>query len=806
MINRSTVLKSLLPLVVASLVFLTVDALYFAPQFQGKEIEMHDITQYKGMGKDIKDHLETYDEDPQWAGRMFSGMPSYLISFQNEGVIIPKVRPVFEFLGFPANLIFMAMTCFFVMLLLWGVNPWIGIIPSLAYGLSSYLFIIIGAGHITKLVALAYAPLMLGTVFYAYRKNMWIGAACTAFVATIEIAASHPQITYYFAMILLAFFINELVIAIKKHALPRFAKVTGLLALAACLAVGANLSSLWYVNQHSSETVRGGSELTVQNEQGQNKGLDLSYATQWSYGISESLNMLIPDLMGGQSGGGFTNDGPVAKSLTKYNARGVATKLPGYWGPQPMTSGPVYIGAVMIMLAVIAMFVLSGVAKWWIVSVSAIALMLSWGHNFMWFTELFFDFLPGYNKFRTVSMILVILQWAFPFMAALVLNKLWTQEYDKKKLMGGIVNSVTFVGGVCLLLYLFSGSLFSFAGSSDSAMQLPEDVINAMRVERASMLKSDALRSLFFVLATAGLVWLFVKNKVSKWLFIALFSVLVVVDLVGVNLRYLPLSRFENKKQELAIQPTSADLEILKDTEPGFRVANFSVSIFNDATTSYFHRSVGGYHGAKLSRYQDLIERHLSKMNMQVYNMLNTKYIISNSEQGGLALEENVQRNGAVWFVQDVLKTSTPNQEIDALSNIDTKQTAVVDVGFEQDMAGLDLANTDSLATITLVDYKPNYLKYDYSSNSAQLAVFSEVYYPKGWTAYVDGEPAPYFRANYILRAMNLPKGDHTIEFKFKAPLFDTISNITLIFSLIIIIWMLATGVFFILKRYGTTK
>lgn len=787
-------LSQLLPYIVAIVSFIAIAGFYFAPQFEGKSLQMHDITQYEGMSHDIEQHKKDTGEDPKWTGNLFGGMPAYLISARYESVILKHTMKVLEFMGAPASLIFIAMFGFFVMLSLWGLNPWVGIVPSLAYGLSTYFFIIIGAGHYTKMVAAAYIPLLMGAVFFTYRKNMWIGAALAAFFGSLEIAASHPQITYYFVMVLAAYWVNECVCAVKAKTVPRLVKATLLLVLAAALAVGSNLAPLWYINQHSKDTIRGGTELTQEGtdvlpSKTQGSGLDIDYATGWSYGRTESFNMFIPNLMGGSSEGSFSSDGDVAQSLGKYNARAMATQLPSYWGEQPMTSGPTYIGAVIMFLCVLGLFLLSGRNKWWIISIMGVALLLAWGKNLMWFTELFFNILPGYNKFRTVAMILIIVEWCVPFVAALTLAKLWSGNYSREQLMRALKNAVYITAGVALMFALFASALFGFDAVSDA--QMPADVVEAMKSERLSMLRGDAMRSLMFVLMGAAVVWLYGVHKIKRGALIALLALLVCADLIPVNIRFLPQSKFV-ATHNTQIKPTEADLLILEDTTLGYRVANLSLSIFNDATTSYFHRSVGGYHGAKLQRYQDVIDRHLSQMNWEVYNMLNTKYIIgSDKESNRLHVQTNHDANGTAWFVEKLDFVSSPNQEIDALSSINTKTEAVVDKRFESMVKDVN-AGTDSTATIEMTDYAPNHLTYKYRAAHEGVVVFSEIYYDKGWTAYIDGAEAPYFRADYILRAMVVPSGEHTVEFKFRAPDYDILSNITLISSLLIIAGIVA--------------
>ena len=804
--NKS-VLRRLLPYLAALACFIVITAVYFAPQYGGRTLRQHDMVQYEGMSKEIVDHRAAYGEDPQWTGSMFGGMPAYLINMGYDSLIIQRASKALYFMGQPAALIFIAMLAFFVMLLLAGGNPWVGIVPSLAYGFSTYFFIIIGAGHITKMVALAFVPLVLGGIFYAYRRNMWLGAALTALFGSIQIAANHPQITYYFILVAAAFWINELVRAIREHGVPHFAKVTGLLLLAGALAVGSNAAPLWYVQQHTPETIRGGSELREGTSESGATGLDLDYATAWSYGRTESFNMFIPDLMGGASDNTFSPDGEVADALGKYNARSVAGQLPAYWGDQPVTSGPTYIGAVAIFLCVLGLFLLRGRCKWWVLAITVLALGLSWGRNMMWLTELFYNYFPAYNKFRTVSMILVIAEWSVPFLAALVLNKLWRQEIPRERFLWGLKYATIVTGGVALLFLVLGRAMMSFTAPFDAQLagQLPDDVLAAMRAERASIMRADALRSLAFVFLTAGVVWLFYAGKIRKWMFVAGLAFLVTIDMLPVNARYLPQSKFvEQKKAEM--KPTAADQQIMADTTPGFRVFNTTVSPFNDATTSYFHRSVGGYHGAKLQRYQDVIERHLAQSHMGVFNMLNTRYFIVQDKATGQPVAQlNPYANGAAWFVGRVDLVDGADAEIAALDTLDTRRAAVVDRRFAGLMAGVQPA-ADSSARIALTDYRANRLTYEYTAAEPGVAVFSEIYYPHGWSVTVDGQPADYFRADYILRAMALPAGTHTVVFSFRAPDFCLVSAVTLWSSVLILLLVAAAAVWTVMKNRKAKK
>ena len=802
--NRKNILLKIATYVGIPLLFALVCAVYFYPQLDGEVIPSNDVTQYEGMSRDIKDMRDLEGVDTGWTGRMFGGMPAYLITVKYPATIIRNsANAVQKAIGQPIGFIVIAMLSFWLMLVMFGVNPWVGLISSLAYGLSTYFFIIIGAGHVTKMWALAYAPLLIGGVAYTYRKNIWLGGALTALFAAIEIGAGHPQITYYFGLIIAAYAINEFVMAVRNKTLGHFAKATAILLVAAALSVGANYSSLHYTMSHSSETTRGGSDLAKESSE-KGGGLDLEYATQWSYGKAETLNTFIPDLMGGASGDGFSTDGPVAKSLAKYGARDIAVQLPAYWGDQPYTAGPTYIGAVAIFFALLGALLLEGRKKWWIIGVSILAIMLAWGSNMMWFTELAFKVLPGYNKFRTVSMTLAIVEFTVPLLGALALAKMW-EGVDRKKLLRSTYIAAGVTGGIALICALFGSSLFDMTSPIDAHLGLPGDVLDAMQQERASILSADAVRSLLFVALSAGVVLLWGVGKLRKWALIACCAVLVLADMLPVNHRYLPTmneeSRFEAPK-ELDVEPTPADLYILQDEEPGFRVQNLAVSTFNDATTSYFHRSVGGYHGAKLSRYQDLIEHYLGDPTSEVYRMLNNKYTISiDKESGQYAIKTHPERLGAAWFVDRVLTVSSPQDEIAAVGQIDLACEAVVDEHFAELYNKAVLDSVDQQASIKLISYRPHRLGYRSSSQTDEIAVFSEIYYPNGWSVTIDGKPAEYFRANYVLRAMVIPAGEHYIEWTFNIPDFDKVESVTLTCSIIILAAIVAAAVATFIQR-----
>lgn len=817
-------------------VFLLVSVLYFAPQFRGEVLPQHDVLQYEGMSRDIYQTREATGEDPQWTGGMFSGMPAYLINVAYPAQLIKNtVGRITRLIDTPAGFLFFAMVSMWLMLLVCGVDPWVGIVPALAYGLSTYFLLIIGAGHVTKMWALVYAPLMMGGAWMTLRGNLWAGAAVTALAASLEIGANHPQITYYFLLAMAAFWISEGIVALRERHLKEFLRRTAVLAAAGLLAVGSNFSPLWYTARHAKETIRGGSELAAaaetQNPESSDRGLDLDYATAWSYGRSETLNLLVPDFMGRDSGMTFPSDGQVAATANEYGLRGVERQLPAYWGTQPYTAGPTYLGAAALFLAVLGALLVRGRNRWWIVAVCAVMLLLAWGRNFMAFTELAFKLLPGYDKFRTVSMTLVVVQWAVPLLGAMALMRLWRGDVPRKRLLRALAWAGGVTGGLCLLLAVAGGSLFDFGRGESTVLmtdqfhqlfqsngmqeyidrgmdvEMGEAIGAAMAADRAAMMQADAWRSLLMIALAAGGVALFAFGRIRRGGLVALLGGVVLLDLVPVDLRFLSSEDFVSPRRR-QITATAADKAILADRTPGFRVLNLTVSPFNDATTSYFHRSVGGYHGAKLARYQDLIDRYLSQLDEGVLDMLNTRYLILPGEEGQPVAQLRTTANGAAWFVDRLVTAEDARQEIDLLGKTDLKTTAVIaarDLPLAQ-LPAAAAADTLPGRSIALVEYHANRLRYEYSTPAEAVAVFSEIYYDKGWTATIDGEEAPAFRADYVLRAMRLPAGTHVVEWRFRAPGWRAAEAVTGICSVVILVSAAAVVLAVRRKRCGNGR
>lgn len=791
----------------AIVLFFLIAALYFAPQFSGQTLMQHDVQQYEGMSKDILDNRAATGEDAQWTGRMFGGMPAFLINVKYPAQAVKgTIGKIVKVVDTPASFLFFSMTAMWIAMLLFGLSPWVGLVAALAYGFSTYFMLIIGAGHITKMWALVYAPLMMAGVYCTLRRNAWAGAALTALFTSLEIGANHPQITYYFVIAMAALWISEGIIALRSKRGRDFARRTALLVAAGVAAVGSNFAPLWYTWQHTKETTRGGSELVAEGAHG-DEGLDLQYATAWSYGKTETLNTLVPDFMGGASSDTFASDGPVAEALRPYGMEQAAQYMPRYWGDQPYTAGPTYLGAAVIFLALTALFLLPARQRWWIVAATLLTLFMAWGSNMMWLTELLMHYLPGYNKFRTVSMALVVAQWTLPLLAALgtgiAIER--SEQTDLKRLTRAVIRSAAICAALLLILIAGGRSLFDFGMQHDGAslseqfrqMLLEQggdeyvkqgvhesmgwSVASAMADERAAVMRADAWRSLAFIILAAGAMLLYARRKVirSGTALCIVLTLIVAADLVTVDTRYLSWKSFVPARTA-RILPTEADKLIMQDKDPAYRVLNTSVSTFNDATTSYFHRSVGGYHGAKLSRYQDIIDRYLSKGDEGVLDMLNVRYVIGPSATAD-DVATRPTANGAAWTVRSVVRAASPEEEITLTGEVDTKHEAVMSDEFLPENYNF----TDG--TVTLEEYRPNYLRYTTRSDGNALAVFSEIYTREGWRAYIDGEEVRPLRADYILRALELPAGSHTVEWRYRAPHWNAIEAVTLIFSIAVL-------------------
>ena len=774
-------LKKIAPHIVILLLFVLISFVYFSPLLEGKQLEMHDIKVYKAASKEIVDFREKTGTEPLWTNSMFSGMPAYQISTRSNSNLIQYVVKVITLgLPRPANYLFLYLLGFYILLVSLKIDYRLSFIGAVAFAFSSYFFIIIQAGHMTKAHAISYVPMVVAAVLYTYREKMLLGGALTALTVALEIYANHLQITYYLALLLLIIGFVQFIKSFKANNLTDFAKRTGVLIIAAILASGTAFTNLAMTMEYGKESTRGKSELTTDLDN-KTSGLDKDYATDWSYGIAETFTLLIPNFHGGASQGSLTTDSETYRAIKRApNAKQLIKRLPLYWGDQPVVSGPTYAGAIIVFLFVLGLFFVKSEMRIWLVIATIMSVLLAWGKNFMGLTELFLDYFPGYNKFRAVSMILVIAEFTIPLLGFLALNKFIHSKNLKNEKQKVLKLAFYIVGGITLFFALLPSLFFDFVGVQDIFLKKNGWPIDALQLDRAKLLSADAWRSFFFIVLAFFTLWLFLKDQIKSKYVIWILGVLVLADMWNINKRYLNDDNFVRaKKVEIPYQPTKADYRILKDKDPHFRVFNQSVSTFNDASTSYFHKSIGGYHGAKLKRYQELIENHISKKNLAVLNMLNTKYVISPEGK----VQQNNNAMGNAWFIKNVSIVADADAEISALNGFNVNTTAIVDVRFKDYIID-SLDNSE--ANIFLTEYKPNYLKYTSNSKRDGIAVFSEIYYDKGWNAYIDGQLMPHFRANYVLRAMQIPAGNHLIEFKFEPSTYNLGEAVSLVSSILL--------------------
>jgi hypothetical protein len=811
--------------VVAIVIFIFLSVAYMYPALEGKNIQQSDVIQHRGMSKELVDFRKETGKEGLWTNSMYGGMPGYFVSTRFLGNKLSYIHKLFILNDWrPVCFIFLYLLGFYVTLLAFGVNRWLSIAGAIAYGFSSYLFIIIEVGHISKVLALGYMPAIIGGIHLAFRgKYLW-GSLMMAIALGLQIYVVHIQITYYTLIIILIFGLFELIYAIKEKALANFGKSILVLLIGVTLAIGSNIASLWTTHEYGKYSIRGPSELSYSNEENKTSGLDKDYATQWSYGISETFTLLIPNFMGGASGGELPENSETYKLLSriqgKANARKAIKQMPTYWGDVIFTSGPVYAGAIVCFLFVLGLFIVDPKYRWWLLTVTIVSFILAWGRNVPNITNFLLDHLPAYNKFRAVSMTLVIAGFSIPLMAILAFDKVISKKVDRKHLEKALLYSGVIVAGILLFLIAFAGSLFSFEALSDENYLAKgyNDLVDAFQSDRLMLLRKDAFRSLVFVLLTILLIYLLLKEKLKKEHAILALGFLFLFDLWPIDKRYLNKDNFVRKKDyENPIVASKADEIILSYQDPDldYRVLNLTVNPLLDATTSYFHKSVGGYHGAKMRRFQEIYERHIvpeiqefsGKLNSGnhsmaftetgVLNMFNTKYIIHNREAPPI-----VNRNslGNAWFVSSYQIVENADEEIVQVGEINTSTSAVIDKRFKHLLDGKTI-NFDSTGLISLVEYKPNYLKYKTKAKSEQLAIFSEIHYPKGWNATINGEPAEHLRANYVLRGMIIPAGEHTIEFSFRPKSYYVGEKISLISSLLLLLVLLGSIALYFKKQ-----
>lgn len=807
--------KSNLYALLAALCLAVVAILFFFPDdIQGNVLQQSDIQQGMANGEEGRAFHELTGETTRWTNSLFSGMPNFQISpSYASSSLLGWISKIYTLgLPSPANLLFAMMLGFFIMCLCMRCRWYTALFGALAWGFSTYFIIIIGAGHIWKFVTLAYIPPTIGGIILCYRGRYIGGTALAALFGALQLQSNHPQMSYYFILVIFAMVIAWLVDAVRRHDLKQWGIATACIIAAGAVAVGANATSLYNSYEYSKETIRGrATDLTAPGQSDTGSGLDKEYITGWSYGVDETLTLLIPNVKGGATikpVGGQNQLLSLAETDAAdqfgYDQRQILSQFPQYFGDQPMTNGPVYVGAFVLLLAVLALFVVKGPMKWALFIVGVLAIFLSWGHNMMWFSDLFIDWFPGYNKFRTVSSILVIVEFTIPLLAVMVL-RMMIEEKGFFNLYRMQFYAVFGIGALICVVGAIFPSVFGSPFSDAEISQLSQagvfsdpnfsQVLDATRTTRLSLVRADCVRSLIFILLGGGVLMLYFKRAFNSTVMVLSLAAVMVIDLFSINKRYVNTDNFVPAMAQQQFVKTPADEQILRDTAMNYRVMD--ADDFGGARSSYFHKTIGGYHAAKLTRYNDLITNQISKNNMGVLNMLNTRYIIL-----GDSVITNPEANGNAWFVSRIDYVADANAEMKALDNLDTRHTAVADTRFEKIIGKASAPQPGD--TIFETSYAPNRLTYHAQASTPQVAVFSEVYFPWGWHATIDGKPAEIGRVDYVLRAIRIPAGKHTIVMEFNPESVDRAETVSVIS--VIIIYLLLGGAAAMVVRYMTRR
>lgn len=815
-----------IPYAVAVVLFVIITALFFKPLvIDGKLIRQGDIQHHEGMAKEIADFREKNNREPLWTNSMFGGMPAYQISVlypSNYMNPLQKVISKITLIPFPVTAILLCMIGFYFLMITFKVDPWVSIAGAIAFGLTSYMITLVPAGHNSKMYAIAYmAPVVMG-VLLTFRGRVWLGAGLTALALALEINANHLQITYYLLYVLLFIGIGENIRLILAKKWKELAIKDAVIGVAVMIAILPNIGNLWLTNEYGKYTTRGPSELTIDAaEHNKTKGLSIDYATQWCYTKSETMTLMVPDFMGGASEPIESYDPAALKKVDPIYKESIGGQS-AYFGDVIFTSGPYYVGAIICFLFVLAMFIVRDKIKWWLFAVTVLAIMLSWGHNFLGLTEFFFDYVPGYNKFRAVSMILVIVNLTLPILAMLALKELMDDPGRIKRDVKKLYYAFGLTGGISLLIWVTPGSFVTtvnedteqriLAGvqQQGGTQEQAYDYMTELEIAREAIVKSDAGRSFLYILVAAVLLWFFVRKPFHTGILAGVLGLFITLDMWTASHRYIDESNYmKSKKKETTYPMTAADQVILQDKDPSYRVLNVAVDAWQDASTSYYHKSIGGYHGAKLKRIQELYEQVLSQQistlqnsmranldgspqgdslidltlsQLGTINMFNTKYIIFNPDGGVLT---NKSANGAAWFVDEVKLVPNADSEMVMVGRINTRTTAVVDKRFEEQLKGF-VPKQDTNATIKLISHSPDKIEYESNSSVDQVAMFPEVYYPLGWNVTVDGQPSQYFCGDYIIRGMKVPAGKHKIVFEFHPDSYYTGEKVAMFGSILV--------------------
>ena len=792
-----------LPYVLVVAIFILASITYFHPVLKGQKIQQSDITQFKGMVKEINDFRADKNTEPYWTGASFSGMPSYQISAYYPNDLVRVLDQTVRFLPRPADYTFLYFLSFFVLMMALKVNWRLAIFGALSFGFSTYLIIIFGAGHNAKAHAIAYMPLVLAGVLWVFQKRYILGFVITSLAMTLEIYTNHPQMTYYLGFCLLIFGIVSLIDAIKEQKITDFIRHSAIVVVAVLIGIGANSPRLMAMKEYADQSTRGTSELTI-NPDGSQKvtsnGLDKSYITEYSYSKLETFNLVIPGFMGGGTVEELDDDSQFYKLLEQKAGKKVADQYAKqvllYWGDQPIVEAPAYIGSVIFFLFFLGIFLVKGRVKQWLVAVTIFSIVMSWGKNFDLLTNFFIDYVPLYNKFRAVSSIQVLAEMCVPILAILGLKDFFLPNISTADKQEALKKTLYVFSGLLVLGLLLAHSFSTFEGLRDSQYSQLPGLVDAVIADRKSLLLYDSFRSLLLSLLSATVLYVFLKNKLKQVGLIVLLLIFMLFDLISINKKYVNEADFKpSRKNEKPFKASEADKIILQDTSH-FRVGNFTVNPMNDGSTSYFHQSIGGYHAAKMMRYQELFEYQIAKNNRQVLNMLNTKYFIVDSDKGIKQAQLNPDANGNAWFVERLKVVNSANEAILALDSVNTKNVAVFERSSSTQKELKSSFKMHPTDTIELLNYDVNSLTYLSKTTNEQFAVFSEIYYKNGWNAYIDGELVPHYRINYVLRGMLIPPGEHTIEFKFAPKVIQQGSVISL-FSYLLLFGIPIGGLFF---------
>ncbi len=784
--------QRLLPHLAAAGIFLLVAIIYFMPQIQGKVIPAGDIVQYKGMSNEITKFKEKTGERSLWTNSIFGGMPAYQIDGKQPSNLLRYVEKASNlFIPRPIGYFFAMAIMFYLFLIYLKVNPWVSIIGALAFSFSAGNMTLFEAGHMTKLRVLASFGLIAMGLLMTFKQDYLKGGIIFALGIGLSLYANHIQMTYYFFLGLGIYILIEIIRLLKNGQGANLGKTLLVLLLATGVGVGSSASKLWTTYEYSKDTMRGdpilASNKATATSSSETKGLEWNYAMQWSNSWADLMSSIVPRATGGGSQERLSKSSALLKDLKSKGANvGRDFKAPLYWGGLPFTSGPYYFGAIICFLFILGIMNVKGSVKVWLITVVALMLMASLGKNFAAFNRLLFDFFPMFNKFRTPNSVLVVAGFFVPILGMLALTNVILKTENAKSLITKVAIAAGISGGLCLLYGLLAPSMFDMTSDGDSRLAQAGYNIDALIKDRGSMLRSDAFRSAGLIFIATGLIWAYLKEKINATIMIAAIGILSTGDVLSVAKRYVDSSDFEKKsKYTQNFEPRAVDTQILKDKDPHYRVFDLSINTFNSASSSYFHKTVGGYNAAKLQRFQDIIDYQITQNNQAVLAMLNTKYIITQDRKA-----QQFPALGNAWTVGAIKMVNTPNEEIDGLTGLDPKQTAIVHKEYSDYVSGLQ---PNGSGTIKLTEYKPNALTYTSNATAEELAVFSEVWYGpnKGWNAYIDGQLVDHIRVNYILRALKIPAGNHKIEFKFEPSSYYRGEIITLILSILILIGLI---------------